>query len=62
MMCSFESASSASFKAPAISIDSICPSNQPRRNQKTLNIDQTPNKSYPISLALYIDFIKIITK
>ena len=58
MMCSFESASSASFKAPAMSIDSICPKNQP----KILNIDQTPNKFYPISLAFYIDFIKIITK
>ena len=40
-----DSASPASCKTPAISIDSISPNNHSRRNKKFLEKDQTPNMS-----------------
>ena len=47
----FESASLASCKAQAVSIDSIHQNNQPKRNKKSKKKDKTLKKSYSITLA-----------
>ena len=46
-----ESGSPASCKTPATFIDSICPNNQPEKQQRIQKRDPIPNKSYCTALA-----------